>query len=283
MDEIKKKEHAPWPPISNYGDGVSRTDGRTWKSAEEIQRTLTEHHESSVMTILREQTEFCSMETKRLQALKEKCLLALRDNPVLADEVSSSFDETTKLVMTWAAIFQEIFDKEDETYERMVKLCQRFWTRCPEYGYPTDNSLLGSVYAPLPFIAEAWRHNVKESISTTAGKKKNKKNRKKKKKKKSPIKKEVRSDEQLITIKKEPEEEKQEGKFNEDLTSQDILRIMEETLGDNSYNGDTFSTSGIQRQTVKPPVCLVTTNANKREQKISKQCQASLTHWPDFS
>lgn len=159
--EEGKRNPAPWPPVSKYGDGVARTDVRTWKSAKEIQRILVEKHNSSVMTILNEQAQFCKTEAERIIDVKGTCVTELHSKglSILADTVGRSFDETICLVMTWAAVFQEIVEKEDEKYQSMARLTQRFWSRCPEYGYPTRNAPEGSVYAAYPFVAEIWKKN----------------------------------------------------------------------------------------------------------------------------
>jgi len=256
---------APWPPTSKYGDGVSRTDVRTWATAKEIQARLTQHYESNVMEILREQTTFCRMEVAALQKLKQSCMqkLVQAEQHDLAEQVSNTLDETTRKVMTWAAVFQEIYDKEDETYQDMAKHCQRFFTRCPEYGYPTDNSLEGSVYAPYPFVVDAWKKNARDYSSLPGHNKK-----KKKKKKRSKV--------AGVHIKQEPKEEGE-------LTSQDILRIMEETIGSGEGDKPVGKTPvRTKEDKIKPPVNLVTTNANKREQKITKNLTGLLSDWPDL-
>jgi len=260
----KTSGSVPWPPNTKYGDGVSRTDARTWASAEEIQKQLTTHYNSDVMNILRSTNAFCKLETSRIQNLKEICVSALTESghAELVNKVAASFDETTRITMTWAAVFQEIYEKEDETYEKMARLCQRFWTRCPEYGHPTDNSLQGSVYAVYPFIAETWKKNAQDYASTKTTKKKKKKTKKKIPKKK---KKKTSGDlsHNLVAVKKEP---------TDDITTQDLMRLINEE-GD-SYHPLTKQTGHRDR---KLPISLVTTNANKRKQKISRSYQASLT------
>ncbi len=182
MEETRNEEEEPaspdpvvlpWPSIPGHGDGVSRTDPRTWASASVIQRLVDERNSSSTeenATLIEESTyarDVASKMTSLRNRIADLSDAALSKGAGIEfgaelrslDELMATVEDSCS---RWARVFEDIYHKKEETDDQLVALCQRFWQRCPEYGYPCDPTLKESVYALHPSAANLWSSSVEE-------------------------------------------------------------------------------------------------------------------------
>jgi hypothetical protein len=198
LHPVKQENQRPlWSSLPVSGDGVSRTDPRTWNAASEIQSVVdaklrsrsTEREsafpEAAARAIKTQQDEvnrkfgtvlrsLRSGTTTKGDGKKRKTKRAKRKSGCdeedaikeLQQVVVAAFDDVYGQCMEWARVFEDLYLKQDELDAQMVKLTQRFWMRCPEYGYPSSPGLEGSVYSIHPHAAREWSKNVRDIEAT---------------------------------------------------------------------------------------------------------------------
>jgi len=180
MTEEKQRQWK-WSRIPKAGDGVSRSDPRTWDSAASIQQIVDakkQRKEEEIETIY--QSDFPDHLEKRITFIKKKILEQLdrvvkeslkenRKKSVITKtareckkEISELFDSVALQCGEWGKIYEELYQCEDELTTNLIGKTQRFLQMCPEYGYPCSPGMEGSVYCVDPYSSKQWLDNIKE-------------------------------------------------------------------------------------------------------------------------
>jgi hypothetical protein len=187
-------ESAPsWPNVPVSGDGVSRTDPRTWATVAEIQATLLKKEDlvskrpfRASSSHSKEESSFPNQMADKIRTKAElvkrefdEIITALRDvdrneknkkgHPFPVQEkkikavkkkILQLLQETERTCMIWARTFEDIYNSQDTLDRQLIRQVQRFIARAPEYGYPCSPGLKGSIYSIHPSAEQEWLRNV---------------------------------------------------------------------------------------------------------------------------